>query len=194
MKIRKFESKENEKFGVPEKVKIINHWYKVILCNYDDIDEKRGEANLASLEIKIQKNMSRTVTWAIFLKSIFSVISPTTDARVIEPLANSLLDFLMRNNLFKKYHKTIPSTVLIGPHTYQVILSLPEEGLEQVRGDSNCRNLRIRIRKDMNKHLMWETFLHEVLHQFNNEIKEIPIEAFATGIFGVLVNAKVWKF
>jgi len=55
----------------------------------------------------------------------------------------------------------------IGPHTFVVesdpatSLSLASEGRD---GDSDLRNLRIRIRHDLPQTLWRETLLHEVIH------------------------------
>jgi len=55
----------------------------------------------------------------------------------------------------------------IGPHTFEVLsdeatsLHLASEGRD---GDSDLRNLRIRIRHDLPESLWRETLLHEVIH------------------------------
>ena len=55
---------------------------------------------------------------------------------------------------------SIPPTVKVGPHTYQIRL----HALENLSGDCDTDRLRIRIDRSMRGSQRRDTLLHEVLH------------------------------
>lgn len=86
----------------------------------------------------------------------------------------------------------IPSTVKVGGLTYgiEIVNKMDDDSCV---GKTYFQDLKIKIEK-AEKPFMELTFLHEILHAMNAELKETDIEFLAQSLYQVLVdNPKIFR-
>ena len=84
----------------------------------------------------------------------------------------------------------IPKSVKIGGLMYKIEWT---EVIEHC-GETNNKDLTIRLKKDCQKESIEATFLHELLHAINGEKKEEEVEFLAMALYQFIVdNPTVFK-
>ena len=81
----------------------------------------------------------------------------------------------------------IPKKVKVGGLMYSVTLK-DEVASGEASGQMDTAKLEIEIDKKMKRGAQEITFLHEILHAINNEMKETDIEYLAQSLYQVIID------
>ncbi len=83
----------------------------------------------------------------------------------------------------------IPSRLKIGGHIYKVSFEDPEN-IEHDCGIQNRARNTIKIRNDLPESQIQETYIHEILHALNGDLKEETVDFLAMAIYAFLKDNK----
>lgn len=87
----------------------------------------------------------------------------------------------------------IPQKIKIFSHTYRVKLVPSSEIDDNSCGTTDSAVNLIKIRNDLTKTQLEETFFHEIIHAMNSEIKESEVEWLAQGLYSILTINNLLK-